>query len=119
MSFSDFVNTIENARDSVNEPSPLGGGKARAKTLLSNVRVKYMVAFMDDPTDKAEVERIFTTSLRCENLLINPGDICVFKEESNFDREGRYTVAIKYGELPAVLEETDSDTDEQLGDFDV
>jgi hypothetical protein len=53
---------------------------------------------MDDPGDQDFIEHLFTKALQCENSLNAPGDVCMFKEESNFDKTGAYTVVVKYAE---------------------
>ena len=100
MSFQDFVSAVESSKGLETE-APIFGEAAQAKgpgKSLENVRVKYIVCYMSDPVDQEEAERIFTKSLQCQNELRVDGDICVFKEESHFDKEGEYCVAIKYAE---------------------
>ena len=122
MSFQDFVSAVDASRG-LEVEAPVFGEATKAKggpgKKLENVRVKFIVCYMSDPTDQEEAERIFTQSLRCQNELRVEGDICVFKEESHFDKEGEYCVAIKYAECesPEALAAPDTNTAEALVDI--
>ena len=100
MSFQELVDAENALKDRTSESSALGSFelKARTNNHLKNVQVKYFVANMEMPGDAEEVERIFTQSLQCQNMLVKSGDISVFKEESHFTKTGEYLIAIKYAE---------------------
>ena len=76
------------------------GGAYVAKTNSDKViRVRYYTADMEDPTDRSFIEDIMSRSYMCQNALDKIGDIWVFREDTTFTKEGRYVVAIKYGEV--------------------
>jgi hypothetical protein len=101
MSFQDFVSAVEDSRVLSNEAPVFGDSKLSKgpSREVQTIQVRYFIARMSDTYDKCEAERIFTKSLQCQNNLNVPGDICVFKEESNFDKDGEYCVVIKYAEV--------------------
>lgn len=61
-------------------------------------RVRYYIANMEDPSDCSFVEDIMSRSITSMNCLTKAGDISVFREDTNFTKDGRYIVAIKYSE---------------------
>ena len=118
MSFQDFVTAVDNSSPLGTKAPVLGeassaGGWAKK---METVQVKYIVCYMSDTQHKEEAERILTQSLRCENALRKAGDICVFKEESHFDREGEYCVALKYAEVVGIQKKPAGDPMEALVD---
>jgi hypothetical protein len=104
MSFMDFVEAVEHSSSPEGKEAPaLGGygGKKNQKSILGRTQVRYMSAMVEDPIECESVEEVFTRALQCENMLIKPGDVSIFSEATNFDKEGRFTVVIKYAELMA------------------
>lgn len=80
-------------------PIPGRIAKNAGKPDFSKVEVRYLVANTSDIDQLETVEKIMTTSLRSLNMLSKTGDVVVFREETNFDKEGNYYVAIKYAEM--------------------
>jgi len=107
MSFAEFVRAQEDSIDVKGEAPHLGDGafnttedKSPSKPKLGDVVVRFLVANMQFPDHREQAEAIFTKSLQCENNLSKPGDVCVFADYHSFDKEGNFTVVIKYAEFP-------------------
>jgi len=108
MSFKDFVDAVSVSKE-INQEGPVFGDAMLAKGKKKKefkVVVKYKICYLSDPEHQDIAESIFTRSLECENMLHKVGDICVFKEESNFSKEGDYCVVIKFAEC---VKDTDDD----------
>jgi len=101
MSYKEFTESIRDGVEKQSEPPMLGDmalNEGKKKRADNPIKVKFLIAYLDDPTDLELAQNIFTKSIHCENMLKEVGDVCVFKEESNFDKEGRYTLVLKYAE---------------------
>ena len=101
--YTEFLELAEQI-NKVESEAPILGNSFSTQHLkknedLKNTAVKYIVCNMNNPGDVTLAEHIMSKSLQCRGLLIKPGDILVIKEESNFDKNGEYRVAIKYIEL--------------------
>lgn len=78
--------------------SGTGGGAPGVPETLE-VSVRYFQANLSDEGDRNLLEHIMTTSLRGADQLTKVGNIMVIREDSTFDREGNYMVAVKYCEV--------------------
>jgi len=101
MSYADFVEAVSISSNQGHEDVAFGDAALAKGPVrdIDNVKVKFYIANMSYPDHVEEAERIFTKSLQCQNALLKPGDISVFKEESNFTKTGEYQVVIKYAEF--------------------
>jgi hypothetical protein len=102
MGFSDFLQDTEQRRERMNNPPNIGDsrlpGDSPANSEMDQVDVHVFVADTNDPEHIAFVEDLFTRSLRCGSILSKPGDIYIFSELSNFNKEGDCTLVVKYAE---------------------
>ena len=121
MSFADFVRAQEDSVDVKSEAPHFGDGSFNtaestpgATAKLERVVVRFLVANMQFIHEREQAEEIFTKSLQCENTLKSPGDVCVFADYHSFDKEGNFTVVIKYAEL-AAENKTESAPQDQEG----
>lgn len=104
MSFKDLSSTVDLMPGS---ESPLFGASMAAPTAavpqLSHedlkIIVRYLMANLSDDNDRIVAEDVMTRSLDCANVLSKQGDILVIREETTFDRDGNYLVALKYCEV--------------------
>lgn len=101
MSYKEFVEATTNTGE---DNSIVMGKSARIEEVndavrSSSIRVHYYVGSMSDATDRLFVEDIMSRSLLSMNELTKIGDVCVFREDSSFTKDGDYIVAIKYGEV--------------------
>lgn len=100
MSFKDFVDSVNMGKEIAMEAPVFGDAMLNKNNKKKPfiIVVRFKICHMSDPLHLGEAETIFTTSLECENMLRKVGDICVFKEESNFSKDGEYCIVIKYAE---------------------
>lgn len=98
--YKEFLETAESLAPRNEGPIPgsLGGDPGRPPKNLP-IKVRYYVAAMDDPKDRAAVEHLMTRSLRSGDALREVGDVCIFREDNTFDKEGGYFVVVKYAEV--------------------
>lgn len=75
--------------------APMFGGFGPT-TSTRNVSVRYFQANVNDEAERAMLEEITNAALRCEGILRKPGDVHIIVEETHFDRDGCYVVALKY-----------------------
>lgn len=76
------------------------GRKAAAPPFPPETEYRYFKGNLDHAKAKAELERLMTRSMRCQADLKKPGDVCVIAESGAFDKEGGYSVVIKYLCIP-------------------
>lgn len=91
---------IENALDGAPEEPLLGRGPKRRDFFPPETEYRYFVGALDEPADRAELERIMTASMRGQAVMKKPGDVCVVSETGSFDGGGCYHVVVKYLCLP-------------------
>lgn len=84
------------------------GRKAAAPPFPPDTEYRYFKGNLDHAEAKAELERLMTRSMRCQAELKKPGDVCVIAESGTFDKEGGYTVVLKYLCIPDCSPETKS-----------
>lgn len=94
--FSDMLNSAITPR-TVELPMP--GGSPSLSAFPEGTGVRYFSANLSDPKSRLELERLLTTSLRCQGTLKADGDVVVVSETGSFDKDGCYNVVIKYFEL--------------------
>lgn len=82
-------------------PGRVANSQKRKGAPFQNVEVRYFVATLSDDGDRAVLESLMTTGLRCGGELLYPGDVVVVQEESTFDKEQGPVVMIKYMTIPA------------------
>ena len=85
-----------------NQPKNQMPGVPTSADTTTKLQVRYLSLTIGDPNDTLLLEDIMTQSLNCQNGLVKVGDLMVLKEESTFDREGNYLVALKYIEVVPV-----------------
>lgn len=91
---------IESALDGVAGEPLFGRAQKRAAFFPPETEYRYFVGTLDEPEERAELERLMTASMRGQAAMKKPGDICVVSETGSFDKEGRYHVVVKYLCLP-------------------
>lgn len=97
---------IIEAMDSVEIEPLFGRGNRPAAPLFPpRTEYRYFMGNLELPAEKAELERLMTCSMRCQGALKKPGDVCVISETGAFDKEGGYSVVIKYLCLPGATPE--------------
>jgi len=108
MSFLDLTDTITKMQNAGGSEAPVFGQgltpnvNPAAAVNITNARIKYFVGNLSDEGDRLILEHIMTKSLQFSNLpntgkgQTDPGGLLVIKEESTFNKEGDYVVAIKY-----------------------
>lgn len=66
-----------------------------------NAKVKYLMANVGSVEERLQLEAISNAAMRSGGSLLKTGDVFIIREDTHFDREGNYVVALKYLEVVA------------------
>lgn len=94
--------------DRSSEMPTLGGISENTPT--EGIRVRYLMANIAQDNEREMLEDVMNAATRCGGMLVKVGDVHVLREDSHFDREGYYIVAIKYYEVVSAAESTQPTT---------
>jgi hypothetical protein len=113
--FEEMQAAFESMRQS--ELPSTTAGTAVFNMMPKGAVTKYLMANISDPDQLRELEEVCNASLRTFGELSKPGDVFIIREETHFDREGYYIVALKYLTIPGtpgtpVAPSTPKDTEE-------
>jgi hypothetical protein len=89
---NEALSALENG-DILSEPL---FGRSAKPLFHPKTEVRYFTGCLNDPGTREEAERLMTASLRCGGTPRKPGDVAVISESSNWDKEGFYSIAVKY-----------------------